>query len=158
MLQKMKVSGVAIDPFTNSPIVILKSEDGLKILPIWVGYLEASSILMELEKTPRPRPITHDLMKNIFEELNFKLSRIEITGIKDNTFYASIYLQNNEKEHVLDARPSDAIAIAIRTVAPIYVSKEVIKSTQKIEIEDNKEKLKDILSQMSDEDFGKYKM
>ncbi len=154
----MKVSGVAIDPFTNSPIVILKSEDGLKILPIWVGYLEASSILMELEKTPRPRPITHDLMKNIFEELNFKLSRIEITGIKDNTFYASIYLQNNEKEHVLDARPSDAIAIAIRTVAPIYVSKEVIKSTQKIEIEDNKEKLKDILSQMSDEDFGKYKM
>lgn len=154
----MKVTGIAIDPLTNSPIVILKNEGGDKILPIWVGYLEASSIAMELEQIQRPRPVTHDLMKNIFDKLDFKLSRIEVTDLKDNTFYANIYLQNNGKEHVFDARPSDAIAVAIRTGAPIYVSKEVIENAQKIDIDNDREKIKDILSQMSDEDFGKYKM
>ena len=158
MFQEMKVTGIAIDPFTNSPIVILKSEDGLKVLPIWVGYMEASSIAMELEKTPRARPITHDLMKNIFDQMNFKLSKIEVTDLKDNTFYASIYLQNNGKEHVLDSRPSDAIAIAIRTGAPIFVSEKVIENAQKIEIEEDQEKLKDLLSELPDDDFGKYKM
>jgi len=154
----MKVTGIAIDPLTNSPIVILKNESGDKILPIWVGYLEASSIAMELEQVQRPRPVTHDLMKNIFDKLDFKLSRIEVTDLKDNTFYANIYLQNNGKEHVFDARPSDAIAVAIRAGAPIYVSKEVIENAQKIDIDNDREKIKDILSQMSDEDFGKYKM
>ena len=158
MFQEMKVTGIAIDPFTNSPIVILKSEDGVKVLPIWVGYMEASSIAMELEKTPRARPITHDLMKNIFDQVNFKVSKIEVTDLKDNTFYANMYLQNNGKEHVLDARPSDAIAIAIRTGAPIFVSEKVIESAQQIEIEEDQEKLKDLLSEMSDDDFGKYKM
>ena len=158
MFKEMKVTGVAIDPFTNSPIVILKSEDGVKVLPIWVGYMEASSIAMELEKTPRSRPITHDLMKNIFEKLNFKLSKVEVADLRDNTFYANMYLQNDGKELVLDARPSDAIAVAIRTGAPIYVSEKVIESAQKIEIEEDQEKLKNLLSQMPDEDFGKYKM
>ncbi len=154
----MKVTGIAIDPLTNSPIVILKSENGDKVLPIWVGYLEASSIAMELEQVQRPRPVTHDLMKNMFDKLNFKLSRIEVTELKENTFYANIYLQNNGKEHVFDARPSDAIAVALRTGAPIYVSKEVIENAQNIEIDDDREKIRDILSQMSDEEFGKYKM
>ncbi len=154
----MKVTGIAIDPLTNSPIVILKSENGDKVLPIWVGYLEASSIAMELEQVQRPRPVTHDLMKNMFDKLNFKLSRIEVTELKDNTFYANIYLQNSGKEHVFDARPSDAIAVALRTGAPIYVSKEVIENAQNIEIDDDREKIRDILSQMSDEEFGKYKM
>jgi len=158
MYQKMKVTGIAIDPFTNSPIVILKSEDGTNVLPIWVGFMEASSIAMELEKTPRARPITHDLIKNIFDQIKFKLTKIEVTDLKDNTFYANIYLQNNDKEHVFDARPSDAIAIAIRTGAPIFVHEKVIESAQKIEFEENDEKLKDLLSQLSEEDFGNYKM
>jgi len=158
MYQEMKVTGIAIDPFTNSPIVILKSDDGANVLPIWVGFMEASSIAMELEKTPRVRPITHDLIKNIFEQIDFTLSKIEVTDLKDNTFYATIYLKNNDKEHVFDARPSDAIAIAIRTGAPIFVNEKVIENAQKIEIEENEEKLKDLLTQLSDDDFGNYKM
>jgi len=158
MYQKMNVTGIAIDPFTNSPIVILKSDDGVKVLPIWVGFMEASSIAMELEKTPRARPITHDLIKNIFEKINFTLSKIEVTDLKDNTFYANIHLENDGKEHIFDARPSDAIAIAIRTGAPIFVNEKVIEDAQKIEIEENDEKLKDLLSQLSNDDFGNYKM
>jgi len=158
MYQEMKVTGIAIDPFTNSPIVILKSEDGMNVLPIWVGFMEASSIAMELEKTPRVRPITHDLIKNIIDQINFKLTKIEVTDLKDNTFYANIYLQKNGKEHIFDARPSDAIAIAIRTGAPIFVNEKVIEIAQKIEFEENDEKLKNLLSQFPDEDFGNYKM
>ena len=158
MFQKMNVTGIAIDPFTNSPIVILKNDDGDKVLPIWVGYMEASSIAMELEQTPRIRPITHDLIKNIFDQLDFTLTKVEVTDLKDNTFYAVIYLNSNGKEHILDARPSDAIAIAIRTGAPIFVNEQVIENAQEIEIEEDEEKLKDILSDMPDEDFGKYKM
>jgi bifunctional DNase/RNase len=158
MYQEMKVTGIAIDPFTNSPIVILKSEDGMNVLPIWVGFMEASSIAMELEKTPRVRPITHDLIKNIIDQINFKLTKIEVTDLKDNTFYANIYLQKNGKEHIFDARPSDAIAIAIRTGAPIFVNEKVIEIAQKIEFEENDEKLKNLLSQFSDDDFGNYKM
>ena len=158
MYQEMKVTGIAIDPFTNSPIVILKSDDGLQVLPIWVGFMEASSIAMELEKTPRVRPITHDLIKNIFEQINFTLSKIEVTDLIDNTFYANIYINNDGKEHIFDARPSDAIAIAIRTGAPIFVHEKVIENAHNIEIEENEEKLKDLLSEMSDEDFGNYKM
>jgi len=158
MFQEMKVTGIAIDPFTNSPIVILKSSDGTQVLPIWVGFMEASSIAMELEKTPRVRPITHDLIKNIFEQINFTLSKIEVTDLIDNTFYANIYIKNDGKEHIFDARPSDAIAIAIRTGAPIFVNEKVIENAQKVEIEENEEKLKDLLSQLSDDDFGNYKM
>lgn len=158
MYLEMNVSGIALDPFTNSPIVILKNSTGDKILPIWVGYMEASSIAMELEKTPRSRPITHDLLKNILESLNYSLTKIEVTDLKDNTFYAAIYLKKNEHEIVLDARPSDAIAIAIRTGSPIFVNEQVIDNAQNIEIDENKEKLQDLLENIPEEDFGKYKM
>lgn len=158
MYLQMNVSGIALDPFTNSPIVILKNENGEKILPIWVGYMEASSIAMELEKTPRARPITHDLLKNILDSVNFSLTKIEVTDLKDNTFYAVIYLSNSEQEIVLDSRPSDAIAIAIRTGAPIYVNEKVIDNAQNIEIDEDKDKLNDVLENIPEEDFGKYKM
>ena len=158
MYQKMKVTGIAIDPFTNSPIVILKSEDGTNVLPIWVGFMEASSIAMELEKTPRVRPITHDLIKNIFDQINFKLTKIEVTDLKDNTFYANIYLQNNDKEHIFDARPSDAIAIALRTDSPIFVNEGILEKSKSIEIDEDKEKLAELLENISEGDFGKYKM
>lgn len=158
MYLQMNVSGIALDPFTNSPIVILKNQSGEKILPIWVGYMEASSIAMELEKTPRSRPITHDLMKNILDSVNYSLTKIEVTDLKDNTFYAVIYLSNKDQEIVLDSRPSDAIAIAIRTGAPIYVNEKVIENAQNIEIDEDKNKLKDVLENIPEEDFGKYKM
>lgn len=158
MFLEMNVSGIALDPFTNSPIVILKNRSGEKILPIWVGYMEASSIAMELEKTPRSRPITHDLLRNILDSVNCSLTKIEVTDLKDNTFYAVIYLVSNEQEIVLDSRPSDAIAIAIRTGAPIFVNEKVIEDAQNIEIDEDKNKLSDVLENIPEEDFGKYKM
>ena len=158
MYLEMKVTGIALDPFTNSPIVILKDDIGEKILPIWVGYMEASSIAMELEKTPRSRPITHDLIRNFLDTLEFVVSKIEVTELKDNTFYALIYLMSNGEEFVFDSRPSDAIAIAIRTDSPIFVHEEVIKNAQKIEFDEDEERIKDVLEKIPDEDFGKYKM
>ncbi len=157
MLQ-MKVSGIALDPFTNSPIVILKDSMNEKTLPIWIGFMEASSIAMELEKTPRIRPITHDLVKNLLEKLQYNVTKIEVTDLRDDTFYARIYLQKEDEEYSLDSRPSDAIAIALRTDSPIFVNEEVIEKSKKIEIDEDKDKLNDLLDRMAEGDFGKYKM
>ena len=157
MLQ-MKVSGIALDPFTNTPIVILKDSTNEKTLPIWIGFMEASSIAMELEKTPRIRPITHDLVKNLIEKLGFHVSKIEVTDLRDDTFYASMHLKKDAEEYVLDARPSDAIAIAIRCDSPIFVNEEVIEKSKSIEIDEDKEKLNKLLEDLPEGDFGKYKM
>jgi bifunctional DNase/RNase len=154
----MKVSGIALDPFTNTPIVILKDAANEKTLPIWIGFMEASSIAMELEKTPRIRPITHDLVKNLLEKLKFIVTKIEVTDLRDDTFYARIYLKRENEEYSLDSRPSDAIAIALRTDSPIYVNDEVIEKSKKIEIDEDKEKLAEILDKIPEGDFGKYKM
>lgn len=158
MYIEMKVSGIALDPFTNTPIVILKNLTNDKTLPIWIGYMEASSIAMELEKTPRIRPITHDLMKNLLESTNMILTKIEVTDLKDDTFYAKIHLKNKTGEFILDARPSDAIALAIRTESPILVNSEVIERSKEIDIDEDKEKLRELLESMPDSEFGKYKM
>lgn len=158
MFVLMKVSGIALDPFTNTPIVILKDTVNDKTLPIWIGFMEASSIAMELEKTPRIRPITHDLVKNLLEKLKFVVTKIEVTDLRDDTFYARIYLKRDKEEYSLDSRPSDAIAIALRTDSPIYVNEEVIEKSKKIEIDEDKEKLSEMLENMPEGDFGKYKM
>jgi len=158
MYIEMKVTGIALDPFTNTPIVILKDLTNDKTLPIWIGYMEASSIAMELEKTPRIRPITHDLIKNLLESTNMILTKIEVTDLKDDTFYAKIHLKNNTGEFILDARPSDAIALAIRTESPILVNSEVIERSKEIDIDEDKEKLRELLESMPDSEFGKYKM
>ena len=158
MFVEVNVTGIALDPFTNSPIVILKDTSGKTILPIWISYLEASSIAMELEKAPRIRPLTHDLLKTILDMIDCKISKVEVTELKNNTFYSLIYLEKEGKEIIIDSRPSDAIAIAIRMNSPIYVRDEVIKSAQNMEIVEDKEKLKDILENIPDEEFGKYKM
>ncbi len=157
MLQ-MKVSGIALDPFTNTPIVILKDSTNEKTLPIWIGFMEASSIAMELEKTPRVRPITHDLVKNLIEKLGFIVSKIEVTDLKNDTFYATMHLKRKDEEYILDARPSDAIAIALRCDSPIFVNEEVIEKSKSIEIDDDKEKLDKLLEDLPEGDFGKYKM
>jgi hypothetical protein len=158
MFLLMKVSGIALDPFTNTPIVILKDTANDKTLPIWIGFMEASSIAMELEKTPRLRPITHDLVRNLLEKLKFIVTKIEVTDLRDDTFYARIYLKRESEEYSLDSRPSDAIAIALRTDSPIYVSEEVIEKSKKIEIDEDKEKLAELLEKIPEGDFGKYKM
>ncbi|MGH7900673.1 MAG: bifunctional nuclease family protein [Thermodesulfobacteriota bacterium] len=158
MVIEMKVTGIALDPFTNSPIVILKDATGEKILPIWIGFMEASSIAMELEKTPRVRPLTHDLMKNMLENLKFSVSKVEVTDLRNDTFYAEIHLKRDGEEHILDSRPSDAIAIALRTGSTIWVKDEVFEKSKKLEIYENKDKLTDLLDKMPPGDFGKYKM
>lgn len=158
MFLEMKVSGIALDPFTNTPIVILKDVTGEKILPIWIGFMEASAIAMELEKTPRVRPLTHDLVKNLIEALKFSVTRVEVTDLKNDTFYAEIRLKRGNEEHIIDSRPSDAIAIALRTGSSIFVNDEVLEKSKKLEIDEEKEKLTDLLDKIPAGDFGKYKM
>lgn len=159
MFHEMKVSGIAIDPFTNTPIIILKDLNGDKMLPIWIGFMEASSIAMELEKTPRLRPLTHDLLKNILDDLKYSVSRVELTDLKDNTYYAAIHLKKMDDIHILDSRPSDAIAIAIRTSSQIFVHDSVIESSKQIQaIDEDKEKLAEMLDKIPPGDFSKYKM
>lgn len=166
MLIEVKVTGLTIDPLTNTPIVILKDPDGKKIIPIWIGLFEASAIATELEKIAFSRPMTHDLITEIIRSLEIVVSRVEINDLKNNTFFANIYLQQGNKTFAVDARPSDAIAIALRSNAPIFVDENVINKSRNIDfgskISDvdgiTKEKLKDFLENLSPEDFGKYKM
>lgn len=155
----MKVSSIAIDPFTNTPIIILKDLIGDQILPIWIGFMEASSIAMELEKTPRIRPLTHDLLKNILDDLEYAVSKVELTDLRDETYYAEIHLKKDQKIHILDSRPSDAIALAIRTSSQIFVHDIVLERSRQIQnLDEDKEKLAELLAKIPPGDFGKYKM
>ena len=161
----MVISGLTVDPITNSPIVILKEEDGDGTLPIWIGLLEATAIASELEGIKFSRPMTHDLLKNMIEILDAKVSRIEICDLKDNTYYALIHFEYNGKEMSIDARPSDAIALSLRFHIPILVSRDVVTGSTQIDLkaepEDKSEKGKkwqEILENLNPEDFGKYRM
>jgi len=169
MLLEMKVKGLTLDPVTSTPIVILKDVAGKTALPIWIGLMEASAIAMELEKVQLSRPMTHDLIRNILGTLHIKLSKIVVNDLKDNTFYASIYLDLGDgKEQVVDSRPSDAIALALRTSSPIFVDQVVIEKSRKTDIplkgsegestEERKKRWEELLEKLSPEDFGKYKM
>jgi bifunctional DNase/RNase len=161
----MAISGLTVDPITNSPIVILKEVDGDKTLPIWIGLLEATAIASELEGIKFSRPMTHDLLKNMMEMIDVKVVKIEVSELKNNTYYALVHFKHGEKELSIDARPSDALALSLRVDAPILVAEDVInKSSQmdlKAEPEDKSEKGKkwqEILESLNPEDFGKYKM
>ena len=164
MYVKMKVGGITMDPFSNMPIVILKDLNDKYAIPIWIGVYEASAIAAKLEDMELERPLTHDLLTNILTTLNAEVSRIEVYDIKDNTYYANIFFLSNGDEIVIDSRPSDAIALALRTDASIFVHKKVIDMSRTIDIgEDDKNKTKDekwaeILEGLNPEDFGKYKM
>lgn len=162
---EMKVKGLTLDPLTNMPIVILKDLEGQRALPIWVGIFEANAIALEMEKVPTPRPMTHDLIRNILEGLKAKVNRIVVNDLRDNTFYAIISLDWNNSEVFIDSRPSDAIAIALRVNAPIYVNQKVLEEARSIDLTaekggegDESEKLKDWLEHLKPEDFGKYEM
>ena len=166
MLIEMKVSGLTIDPITNTPIVILKNLQENKAIPIWIGLFEASAIATELEKIVFSRPMTHDLFNDCFKILNVAVSRVEIVDIRNNTFYANIYLTRAGQSFTIDARPSDAIALALRAHAPIFVDDNVIEKSRNIDfgikITDldtlKEDKIKEYLENLSAEDFGKYKM
>ena len=165
MLIKMKVYGLTMDPYTNAPIVILKGFDNNNTLPIWIGLLEASAIATELEDIHPTRPMTHDLLKNILGSVEVSVSRIVVSDLKDNVYYASIHMVKDEENHTIDARPSDAIAVALRTDSPIFVDEKVFDKAKKTFFEENRtfdgdssKKWKNILESLSPEDFGKYKM
>jgi uncharacterized protein len=130
----MTVRGLAFDPVTNAPIVILKAEGGTRLLPIWIGLFEANAIAIEMEKIVAPRPMTHDLLKNMIEKLDARVDRMVVDSLKENTFFASIYLHCDGREIRLDARPSDAIALALRTGSPIFVTDDVFTRSRDIEL------------------------
>ena len=162
---EMKVTGLTIDPFTSMPIIILKDLEEKCALPIWIGLIEASAIATELEHIHLTRPMTHDLLKNILNAVDVKVERAVVHDLADNTFYAKVELLHNHKKLEMDARPSDAIAIALRTKSPIFVAKHVIEKSRKIDMskegtdeQSRKQKWTEILENLSPEDFGKYKM
>ncbi|MGA8571585.1 MAG: bifunctional nuclease family protein [Desulfobaccales bacterium] len=165
MFREMTVSGLTIDPFTNSPIMILKDVASDKAVPIWIGLLEATAIASELENIKFSRPMTHDLLKNIMELMETQVSKVEVCDLRDNTYFALIYLSRGGSVVTIDARPSDAIAIALRTKAPIFVAEVVIQKARRVDLSakeaitsDDAKKWTEILESLDPEDFGKYKM
>ena len=165
MFIEMKVAGIVLDPYTNVPIVVLRDLEEKTTVPIWIGLVEASAIAMELEKIKIHRPLTHDLMKNILSELDAKVMKIEVVDLKDNTYFALIHVNAGDAVKTIDARPSDAIALALRTESPIFVSDEVIEKSKSVEnakdmnfTEENRDKWTEILENLNPDDFGKYKM
>ena len=157
---EMKVRGLTLDPLSNMALVVLRDLEDTKALPIWVGIPEANAIALELEQVPTPRPMTHDLIKNILEGIQASVVRIVVNDLRDSTFYATIFLSLQEQEFCIDARPSDAIAIALRAKAPIFVALDVIERVGTTDVNaqnaaDETEGLKEWLDNIKPEDFGK---
>jgi bifunctional DNase/RNase len=165
MLHKVSIAGLTMDPASNTPIIILKSEENDQALPIWIGLLEATSIASALQNIKYERPMTHDLFKNFTDNLEISVAKVEVCDLKDNTFFARIYFVSKERNFDMDARPSDAIALALRYNAPIFVDDLVMKkstiSDGELEMMDTSEEGKkwaDYLENLSPEDFGKFKV
>ncbi len=162
MLHKVSIAGLTMDPTSNTPIIILKSEKTDQAIPIWIGLLEATSIASALQKIQFDRPMTHDLFKNFTERLAIGIERVEVCDLKDNTFYARIYFASEGHRFDMDARPSDAIALALRYQAPIYVDETVIEKSRTEEpegeaLDESQEgqKWAEYLKNLSPDDFGK---
>ncbi|HEX2121114.1 MAG TPA: bifunctional nuclease family protein [Thermoanaerobaculia bacterium] len=159
-LVSMSIKGLMLDPVSNSPIVVLKDDDEKFFLPIWVGIFEANAIALQLENITTPRPMTHDLLRNMINELDARVTRVVINDLRDSTFFAQIRLLAGGKTLEIDARPSDAIALALRAEAPIFVAQSVLDQAQTItpEGEDQDEKMKKWFENLSPDEMGKYKM
>ena len=158
---EMSIKGLMVDPLTNMPIVILRDQDGQRVLPIWVGIFEANAIALQIENIPTPRPMTHDLLRNIIQDLKASVQKIVVCDLQENTFYALIYLSLAGSTVAIDARPSDAIALALRTRAPIFVEDSVIDNAKTVTVSSDKndaERLHKWLESLDPEDLGKYKM
>jgi bifunctional DNase/RNase len=158
---EMKIRGLMMDPVTNMPIVILKDVNGSTVLPIWVGVYEANAIALEIEKVATPRPMTHDLIKSLLHGLDTNVRKVVVNELKDDTFYAVIWLDKDGDTISVDSRPSDALAIALRLDCPIYVDESVLKSSKvaaTVSDKVNNEELRRWLEGLNDEDLGRYKM
>jgi bifunctional DNase/RNase len=165
MLRKVTIAGMTMDPSSNTPIIILKSEEDDQAVPIWIGLLEATSIASALQNIQFDRPMTHDLFKNFLDLVQIGVTRVEVCDLKENTFYAKIYFDTQDKTFSMDARPSDAIAIALRFKAPIYLDDKVIEKSKMVEspaepADESEEgkKWAEYLENLNPEDFGKYKV
>jgi uncharacterized protein len=158
---EMRIRGLLVDPVNNTPIVILKDANSDTVLPIWVGVFEASAIQMEIEKVSTPRPMTHDLIKNVLSGLDAHVHKVVVTELKDDTFYAVIWMERDGRIISVDSRPSDALALALRVDCPIYVDEEVLKTSKKAQTAADPASNEDIrkwLEGLGDEDLGNYKM
>ena len=158
---EMTIKGLMVDPITNMPIVILRDKDGQRVLPIWVGIFEANAIALQIENVSTPRPMTHDLLRNVIHDLNAAVQKIVVCDLQENTFYALIYLAIAGATVSIDARPSDAIALALRTRAPIYVEDSVIDHAKTVDFSSEKadaDRLHKWLESLDPDDLGKYKM
>jgi bifunctional DNase/RNase len=158
---EMTIKGLMVDPITNTPIVILRDKDGQKVLPIWVGIFEANAIALQIENIATPRPMTHDLLRNVIHDLKAEVLKIVVCDLQENTFYALIYLEMNGGTVAIDARPSDAIALALRTRAPIFVEDTVIDNAKTVDFSAEKadsDRLHKWLESLDPDDLGKYKM
>ena len=161
MLIEMSIKGLMVDPITNMPIVILKDKLGERVLSIWVGIFEANAIALQIENVSTPRPMTHDLLRNIITDLQASVDKIVVCDLKENTFYALIHLKTPAGPVAIDARPSDAIALALRTRAPIMVDEKVIDHAKTVDLSNEKQdsdRLQQWLEQLDPDDMGKYKM
>ncbi len=165
MLHKVSIAGLTMDPASNTPIIILKSEEDDQAIPIWIGLLEATSIASALQDIKYERPMTHDLFKNFSDTLQISIAKVEVCDLKDNTFFARIYFVSKNDNFDIDARPSDAIALALRFNAPIFVEDSVLKKSKisdgEPEVVDTSaegKKWADYLGNLSPDDFGKYKV
>jgi bifunctional DNase/RNase len=158
---EMKIRGLMMDPVTHMPIVILKDVKGSAVLPIWVGIYEANAIALEIEKVSTPRPMTHDLIKNLLVGLETRVHKVVVNDLRDDTFYALIWIERDGETLSIDSRPSDALALALRVDCPIYVEDEVLKNSKVSAAASDKidsEELRKWLENLGDEDMGRYKM
>lgn len=158
---EMVIKGLMVDPVTNTPIVILRDKEGQRVLPIWVGVFEANAIALQIQNVATPRPMTHDLLRNVIYDLKADIQKVVVCDLKDNTFYALLYLAVNGEVVAIDARPSDAIALALRVSAPIFVDEKVIDTAKTSDLTPEKAdsaQLQKWLADLDPEELGKYKM
>lgn len=158
---EMKIRGLMVDPSTQQPIVILRDLSGNTVLPIWVGLFEASAIALEVEKATTPRPMSHDLMRNLIQGLNATVERVVVSELRDDTFFSVIWLRQNGESVAVDARPSDALALALRSDCPIFVDEDVLRTAKVLPNpmdQASPEDVRNWLENLNDEDMGRYKM
>ena len=158
---EMNIKGLMVDPITNMPIIILRDSEGQKVLPIWVGVFEANAIALQIENIQTPRPMTHDLLRNVIADLDGRVDRVVISDLKENTFYAIVHLTVRGERVAIDARPSDAIALALRAHSPILVEESVIDSAKTVDFTTERadsDRLQKWLESLDPDDLGKYKM
>jgi bifunctional DNase/RNase len=158
---EMTIKGLMVDPITNTPIIILRDKEGERVLPIWVGLPEANAIALQIENISTPRPMTHDLLRNVIQDLKASVHKVVVCDLQENTFYALIYLSLGGETVAVDARPSDAIALALRSRAPIFVEDTVIEHAKTVDFSSEKadaDRLQKWLESLDPDDLGKYKM